>query len=511
MSKLQDTWNAVESARLSANISWRIWRQSYEGVSAALKNLGLVMVTSKQQFKDLPVPHNGKQYSYIDRKIIVSRNGIESKPTPIKNLLSCHSQLLTEEEQKAIHVKVGEQRSAALGKGSAISNNIESTTIQQFHNLLNLEHHLCCHMLLEFRLADVAYALRDADVTASVFIADQVKTACVQETGQVAFTHRGKNITVAGILFILQEGMSLTCIAKSGEGEIHVVWYFQGDQAIQMLRDHDSQIDFKPIVHLKVPSKNPFTIACNDPQYRFDVGDVDVGRKEIQRLVESKLSFARSGPKHTIDWLNEDDSQIPHKNQRLEQKSFEATRSACRRKDFTVEKLSADSSSSVDFHVRGSCFDAKIQDKVIGSKSNSYCMRAYGGYPYHPDKFDALQISFVDSTSVYLIPMRVVVENGHVTSYHTEYELMRQVVVTGVDWRDRHQTMLYDLAEDSGLERYLKACEAASNIRSLTDRQFYDNVIANNTHKFGNRKKIKNSNRLRRESAKTDKSGVAPT
>jgi hypothetical protein len=104
--KESEIWDAVDNQR-PENIKQLCWKQSYLGIKTALEHIGLSIITTKDEFDAIPIPidkSDKKHYSH--RKIIVTRNGIQSKPIQIKNLLTGASGLLTKDEVTTILQKV---------------------------------------------------------------------------------------------------------------------------------------------------------------------------------------------------------------------------------------------------------------------------------------------------------------------------------------------------------------------------------------------------------------------
>ena len=118
-------------------------------------------------------------------------------------------------------------------------------------------------------------------------------------------------------------------------------------------------------------------------------------------------------------YLNEDDSQIPGENHRLEHKAFALTRAACARISIDVKGISEDAYGSVDFRVGDV---SRNQDKVLRQQVR---MRSTGGYPYNPDDIDILQLTVLDKQLVYALPMRLM-KDGQIVSFFPETALMRE-------------------------------------------------------------------------------------
>lgn len=127
MGKVTDTWDAIDNQR-PADMKLLKWQQSFDGVQATLKHIGLVLVDTKEEFDQLEVPleesRSKKRPSW--RKISVSREGVVSKATAIASLLSGNAGLLTAAEQQAIQTASNTAQSIRQPKGVATTNIAES-------------------------------------------------------------------------------------------------------------------------------------------------------------------------------------------------------------------------------------------------------------------------------------------------------------------------------------------------------------------------------------------------
>jgi hypothetical protein len=332
----------------------------------------------------------------------------------------------------------------------------------------------------------MAYCLISDDVDGDVFVADQVKTSYACEDGSVKFHASNQLLNVKTMISILENG-SLTCIGKKRNGVIDVVWFFYDINCINILKKFNFKQTFNPKLHLVKKSYNEFTNAMNDPMFRFDVGE---SSKECNRLLEHKLKFIKIGIKYSLIFLNEDDSQIPGESNRIEQKSMNMTRTACKKINVSVERKHENSYSVVDFIVNKR---VSVQDKAIGlnkAVGQKFCIRRGGGLPYNPDDIDIFQVSDLINSIIYAIPMRVMT-NGIITSFFTTEQLMKTTVKFGPKWKEDHKQFKHDFKNSESALSYVKACETANAITQLTDREFYTNMIKENKDKFGSRKQLK--------------------
>jgi hypothetical protein len=154
------------------------------------------------------------------------------------------------------------------------------------------------------------------------------------------------------------------------------------------------------------------------------------------------------------------------------------TRSACNTIDIKVEKKHGNSYGPVDFIVNRI---VKVQDKVA---SITFHVRHQGNLPYNPDDIDIFQVSDLVNNIVYAIPMRVMIDEI-VTSLFTTNKLMKNTVEFGPKWKEDHKQFKHDFKSKDGVLSYVKACEEASKIPQLTDKNFYTNMIDDNKDKFG--------------------------
>jgi len=72
--KIGDVWKAIDDQRKITKIVKLDWQQSFEGVKAAIEYIGLIMVTTKEEFNLLEIPKDKKgKKNYGFRKIKVSK------------------------------------------------------------------------------------------------------------------------------------------------------------------------------------------------------------------------------------------------------------------------------------------------------------------------------------------------------------------------------------------------------------------------------------------------------
>lgn len=478
MRKIADIWKAVIDQR-PADVPDIAWKQSYDGVKAGLLHVGFELMTSREELDAMDAPSQTRGKAYSKRQVVVSRAGITSQPTQIQHLLNSNSGVLTAAERTTICTNDGKAKSAILPKGSAILNHRESRAADELDVLLDVQRVLQREHLCEFRLADIGYCLKAADPDSCVWLGDQMKHSVADKAGRCYFSKSGTIMTVSGLVDYLRAGLSLTCIGKTPEDKVDVVWYFHGDADIAWLTSLDPTQTFQPRLHLKVASSNKFTTAYNAREHRFDVGK---HAAECERLLQRKLSDVQTGIKHTLVFLNEDDSQIPCETHRMEHKAFALTRAACAEIGVTVKRLHEDAYGPIDFRVD----TARVQDKIFGWQAE---MRHVGGYPYDPDSIDVFQVTDIEKNEAYALPMRVV-RDGKVVSYFSEQELMRRSLTCSAKWKGANKQHLYDLKDLAGIRAYINACTLASKVSKLTDRAFYSDMIAANKDMFGSKKQL---------------------
>jgi hypothetical protein len=477
--KASDIWKAINDKRILSKMGKFEWVRSYEGNKSAIEYIGLKMITTKDDFDEIEIPidRNGKK-NYGWRKINVSRNGI-TKFARIDHLLTGESSLKTKEEMHEINTKRGVDLSTTRPKGFSTTNDSESKAIDDLDNLIGISNYTQREHLNELRLYDIAYCMKNDDINAEVFVADQIKSSRVNKDGHLNLTGSNSSIIVNEMISILQTG-SLTCIGKTRDNQVDVVWFFYGIDAINVLNKFEPKQGFHPIMHLTKKSFNDFTNAMNDQMFRFDVGK---SSEECNRLLQQKLEFIKNGTKHSLIFWNEDDSQIPSKEHRIEQHSMNMTRTACNSFDINVEKKHENSYGPVDFIVNK---NVRVQDKVA---SRAFNVRHEGNLPYNPDDIDIFQVSDLKNNLVYAIPMRII-KDDIVNSFFTADQLMKVVVTFGPQWKENHKQFKHDFSTKDGALSYVKACEEAYKIPQLTDQSFYKNMIDANKDKFGSKKQL---------------------
>jgi hypothetical protein len=470
--KISEIWEAIDNQR-PADITKTTWHQSFDGVKLAIEYIGYLLITTRKEFDTLTIPKykSGRKH-YSQRKIIVSRNGILSKPTLIESLLSGNSKLLTIDELTVIQQKlINDKKNVNKPKGAPLYNDKESNAINKLHALLDIDTYLDIEHLLEHRKADIAYRFKNEQL----YVADQVKSGYTTQN-RINF-----NVTIGEMFTILQKNMSLTCIAMKND-KVEVVWFFYGINAIDILNKFDIKKLFKPNCHLTCQSDNPFTLAINNPQFRYDVRSSE---SEVKRLLQQKLNFVETGVKHSLQYYNEDDSQIMCASHRIEHKSFAMTRDACAKINVSVKKIYEDNYTCVDFRMNDTI---RIQDK---SYKNIINIRARRKYPYNPDSFEIFQCSNLLTNEVYAIPMRYI-ENDIVKSTFTVETLMKNgIAITTKIWHAKYGKYKYDLKNEKDIRAYVETCKAAAAVPELTDRDFYKNMIDANTDQFGPSKRYR--------------------
>ena len=467
--KISEIWNAIDDKR-HPTIKIIDWKRSYVAINEAIEYIELKIVTTKEEFDAIPIPKdkNGNK-KYMCRKIIVEKNGIRSLPTTIEDLLTGHSSLKTLDEMKIIRKKVNDDQILTNPKGIPTCNNKESNAIDKLHELLDIEKYVDKQHLIEHRIADIAYRFKNE----YTYVADQIKSAYAKRN-KISFS-----VKIGAMISILEKNMSLTCIVMKDD-KVDIVWFFYGTAAINILNIFDKKQEFEPTLHSFKKSNNPFTLAINDPQFRYDVGKSET---EIERLLQQKLEFVSIGAKHSLEYLNEHDSQISCINHRIEQQSFAMTRDACATMSITVKKHHEDNYGPVDFRMNDMI---KIQDK---SYKKIFRMRSHGGVPYDPDTIDIFQISNLATSEIYAIPMRIISDNI-VQSMFNEDTLMKIDIKVSNIWDTKYAKYKYDLKTEQGIRAYVATCEAAEAIPELTDREFYKNMINTNKHMFGSLKQL---------------------
>lgn len=476
---ISEVWAAVKEQK-PAELNYFQWKQSQAGVAAALMHVGLVLVTSKTVLDSLPVPEVSGMKQYMARKVVVTRDGIQSPPTCIRDLLNGHSSLPTPSELAESHRQRGLAMSDVREKGVDCSHAVEMQASNDLAEMLELGSFLRKVVLLEGRLADQAYCHSNDDMHDKVFVADQEKSACESPQGQLAFNYNHTSITFDGMLQILETGYSLTMIGRrKSDGKPDVIWLFFGPEAISALQTLPPKLPFSPRLHLKKKSTNPATVICNRPLFRFDVGSSDT---EVVRLRDRRIQIVEQGEKHTLKFLNEHMSQIPSPNGKTEHRSFLMTRAACASLSAEIEHFAEDSYTLTDFRLDKTC---RIQDRV--TRDNLY-LRSPNGHPMNPDKVDILQITSLKEKTVYAVPFRVR-SSGAIVSFFTEEQLMKRSIWLSAAFKETLAPYLCDLKDPQGTKKYIDICQEAQAVPPMSDSSFHDNIIANNAEMFGTKQR----------------------
>lgn len=467
MGRTEDIWVSIDHLRPDG-MGEREFRRTYSATKAAMEFLGYKMKTTVEEFDLTIVPTYEGYPKYMERKIIVIRDGIESKPTQIAGLISGYSSLKTDAEMKIVYKKASEKTKSMQPKGIATNNNKEKDAIDALNNLLQCETYFDVQHNAEARNSDVAYKLKND----TEFIGFQAKTSSVDTEGRLHF-----GTTAGDMVGYLKDGLCVYCIGLTNNRErISVVWIFHGDNAMTMLENFKDKC-FTPMVTLKFKTSKQFTLAYNKQEYRYEIGtEFENHLSERQRLLEQMKEIVKNGTKRSLDFLNTDKSQIGSLTNQKEQDSYFRMRDVL--KDVAnIEKLIDDNYSVIDFRVN----NARIQDKM--TTSDQYSFRKTGRYPYNPDALDILQISFLDENIVYLFPMRSH-DDDKIVPFLSIRQLMTQTPKCGKNWKENNKNYRYDMSKPEDVLKYVKACEAAHAIPPLTDRDFYKTLIESNADLF---------------------------
>ena len=486
--KISEVWNTVDPQRIAANMKPNEWRQSHQGIQAALSSIGLVLLTSKKELDDMEVPlkTNGSKL-YIRRRVEVSRNGEILPGISIHSLLTGYKTcaLKTKDEMKAIWAAQSAKMSIAQPKGIPCTNNAESKAIDDLDRLIGVSYHMHREPLIEHRSYDIAYSPIDACKADNVFIADQVKTGRVGTNCAVNFHANGGMLKVKDMIAILDKG-SLTCIGLSRDGVVAVVWYFTAT-AIVILKTFKQDQTFRPRLHLKTVSNKTFTMAMQSELFRFEVRKSNEKSKvECDRLLQAKIGFLTTGTKNSLKFWNEDISQIPSKNHQVEQKSMELSRLACEANGANYTKPHGIMYGPIDFLINGT---VRVQDKAL-DKGKVFGVRAIGRLPYNPDKLDVFQVTILADGVAYVMSMRIVNRDGTVISFQSVDTLMKETIRFGPQWQEQHKQFKHDLKTPEGTKSYVDACIAAGEIPPLTDRTFYTKMCDDNRNKIGSKRQL---------------------
>lgn len=502
----QEVWDAIEHLRRKSGKKIRAWKKSYEGVKAAVEYCGYKLHMTKKEFKAVKAPRHSGHGNGPDnsrRKIIVSRNGIVCHPVEIGQILTGKTSFLTPEELNEMNEQKSLDGKKRRVKGETVCQQLESDSINTMNKMIGTNRVLVHHHLYEFRLADVAYR-RQSSKHPDLYVADQVKSAHCGTCGKLNF-----HMKIADIVWYLRQNMSVTFIGLCRlTSRPLVVWYFIPEDIEALLQFNQNSL-FHPVLFLQY-SIHPFTVFYSDPRYRYDIG---LSKLECERLLNRKVYYARTGPKNTLQFLNEDFSQIPHKNHQVEQRSISMTQDACRKIGATVDRLHDDANSSRDFRLNYATSNVRVQDKVFVKnkypRTGLYVnFRGDGKYPYNPDDIDIIQFTNIDEKTVYAIPMRKFGDDDLVESFFSAKELLCQVLSLSKEFRCKYQPYFHDLNTRAGIKSYVEACESYSRIPPLSDSRFYTRIIEDEANQHLYESYLTKQRRLNRQAIRDAKAAA---
>ena len=480
--KINDVWDSVDPQRIAAKMKQIEWRQSHQGIQAALSSIGLVLLTSKKELDEMEVPLGKDGYKYYShRRVDISRNDKISPGIRIQHLITGHSSLKTEEEMKAVWDDQSAKKSLAQPKGIPWANNVESKAIDDLDRLIGVSDHMHREPLIEFRRADIAYSSIDAAKDGDVFIADQVKTSRVGTNNGLAFVAHNSMLKVSDMISILDNG-SLTFIGLTRDGEVDVVWYFTST-AIATLKTFNMDQTFQPRLNLTKKSNKLFTMTIQSKLFRFDVRK---SKEERDRLLQAKIDFLATGTQKSLKFWNEDMSQIPSVTHQVEQKSMTLLQAACEANGAIYTKPHDLMYGPIDFLINGT---VRVQDKAM-DKGNKIHVRAPGRLPYNPDELDVFQVTVLKDEVTYVMSMRLIKPDGTVAPSFPADTLMKDRIAFGPKWQEKHKQFKHDLKTPEGRKSYVNACIAAGKIPPLTDQTFYKKMCDDNKNKIGSKRQM---------------------
>ena len=174
-------WAAAAAHCLPPGASLAQWKQSDDGARAALAAVGLVLVPGSVQAP--PTQRQGKNLSHSYRLVEVWRGGERSPPTPLKNLLSAKSRVLTEAERRAIAEEVSGKMKARITQGPGA---VHDAAISAFLDAVDPQKTLQVQALAVQPSVRHALAVRGAKDGDAAWLGLKVKAAAARTgTGQV--------------------------------------------------------------------------------------------------------------------------------------------------------------------------------------------------------------------------------------------------------------------------------------------------------------------------------------
>jgi hypothetical protein len=475
---VSDVWAVVMPDRLAdikiagKDISKIEWQRSHAGVATALFVLEILFIMTKAELAAVAVPTG----NWGNRKVDVARGDSMHTAVRIRSLLSGNSMLLTDADKYVVNANMIVKLKMARPKGITTTNDTETAATKAMHALIGLDERLEVVFCTEFRLADCAMRkLGSADLAA--YAADQTKSTNVQSNGRLNFnTNVGEALKIIGGgdfkskepsrgVVARWERMSLTLIGMEN-GIVKVVWYLQGQEALDMLARFPAGQRFEPMLYPKIASSHPFTKEINKPYWRFDVGDVSVAMAEAEctRLLQAKCNYA-TGDFAALKLLNfwsRDLSQIPLDNHKKEQQAFDRIQELLAPFGAIVSRDPADNYGATDWHVITANNDARIQNKRVspGKTASNDIFGMHGNTGKRYDllvDFDSLDVYDLRTDVVYSLPARMLsAADGQPVPYLSAEELSKCTVNISVAWKARHAPYCCNLRTDKGVMKYLQ-------------------------------------------------------
>lgn len=287
-------------------------------------------------------------------------------------------------------------------KGQCLNNTREKDTIDKLHQLIDLPSIMRSVHTFEFRAADVLYS--EPAQSDQLFAACQVKTSRLASNRNCFTFH----LNAADMLSILQKNMSLLAIGIDQDDAIIVAWFFHSpsdDGEITSKLTEFADKAFTPVYQLKMATRSPFAKWYNHPTYRFDLDPkLPKSAAERARLLERIGKGVRAEPfKKTIDFFNDDESQIPGSGHLAQHRVLLATRALFSPErcahiglpHIKFEKDLGDSYTRVNCRVRCDSppfanMDVRVKDNVT---TTTLSLRRDKKYPMDPDSIDVMQFT----------------------------------------------------------------------------------------------------------------------
>ena len=260
-----------------------------KGVRCALAVCGYVLVPGS--IGETPMEAKGLNYSH--RQVKVWRDGVRSKPTRLKHLLTGHSGVSTTEERDAVNADKRVQQKARMPKGVATSNNDQAAHLTALWTLLGLSTSLQLKRASEAVRASYAISKIGDKEADAAWLGMKVATAVAHPiTGQFAI-----GITVSTMRKCLKDGLCVLLIGLDGN-QLSVAYPLHGQEALNMLDSVPEESDdamFKPRLDPTQCNERPGGLPDRLKNFSNDLRD-PTGRAKVSAALLDALATGMLQP-----------------------------------------------------------------------------------------------------------------------------------------------------------------------------------------------------------------------